>query len=32
MFAKHVVHVKYSWGMSMDVAEKSAINDMLATC
>jgi Protein of unknown function (DUF1524) len=32
MFAKHVVHVKYSWGLSMDTAEKNAINDMLATC
>jgi Protein of unknown function (DUF1524) len=32
MFAKHVVHVKYSWGLSMDSAEKAAINDMLATC
>jgi hypothetical protein len=32
MFAKHVVHVKYSWGLSMDGAEKAAIGDMLATC
>jgi Protein of unknown function (DUF1524) len=32
MFAKHVVHVKYSWGLSMDSAEKSAVSTMLATC
>lgn len=32
MFAKHVVHVKYSWGLSMDTAEKAAVNDLLATC
>jgi hypothetical protein len=31
-FAKQVVHVKYGWGMSMDSAEKTAINTMLATC
>jgi hypothetical protein len=32
MFAKHVVHVKYSWGLSMDSAEKSAVDAMLDTC
>jgi Protein of unknown function (DUF1524) len=31
-FAKHVVHVKHGWGLSMDSAEKTAINSMLATC
>ncbi|SDL02772.1 Protein of unknown function [Cryobacterium psychrotolerans] len=31
-YAKHVVHVKYGWGLSMDSAEKTAINSMLATC
>ncbi|WP_130178715.1 HNH endonuclease family protein [Cryobacterium sp. SO1] len=31
-YAKHVVHVKYGWGLSMDSAEKTAINTMLATC
>jgi hypothetical protein len=31
-FAEQVVHVKYGWGLSMDAAEKAAINDMLATC
>jgi len=31
-YAKHVVHVKYGWGLSMDSAEKAAINTMLATC
>lgn len=31
-YAKHVVHVKYGWGLSMDSAEKTAINAMLATC
>ncbi|MDQ1617459.1 MAG: hypothetical protein QOE19_28 [Actinomycetota bacterium] len=31
-FAKHVVHVKYGWGLAMDSAEKSAISTMLATC
>lgn len=32
MYAKQVVHVKYGWGLSMDSAEKTAINSMLATC
>lgn len=32
MFAKHVVHVKYSLGLSMGAAEKAAVNDLLATC
>ena len=32
MFAKHVVHVKYSWGLSMDSAEKSAVDSMLDAC
>ncbi|TFD73315.1 HNH endonuclease family protein [Cryobacterium fucosi] len=31
-YAKQVVHVKYGWGLSMDSAEKAAINAMLATC
>ncbi|WP_104197688.1 HNH endonuclease family protein [Cryobacterium sp. M15] len=31
-YAKHVVHVKYGWGLSMDSAEKAAIKSMLATC
>jgi Protein of unknown function (DUF1524) len=31
-YAKHVVHVKHGWGLSMDSAEKTAINSMLATC
>jgi len=31
-YAKHVVHVKYGWGLSMDAAEKNAITSMLATC
>lgn len=32
MYAKHVVNVKYGWGLSMDSAEKGAINSMLETC
>jgi len=32
MYAKQVVHVKHGWGLSMDSAEKTAINAMLATC
>lgn len=32
MYAKQVVNVKYRWALSMDSAEKSAINSMLATC
>jgi hypothetical protein len=31
-YAKHVVHVKYVWGLAMDSAEKAAIDSMLATC
>lgn len=32
MYAKQVVNVKYRWALSMDTAEKTAINSMLATC
>ena len=32
MYAKQVVNVKYGWGLSMDSAEKTAVNSMLATC
>jgi hypothetical protein len=32
MYAKQVVNVKYGWGLSMDSAEKAAVNSMLATC
>jgi len=32
MYAKQVVNVKYGWGLSMDSAEKTAVDSMLATC
>ena len=32
MYAKQVVNVKYGWVLSMDSAEKTAVNSMLATC
>ena len=32
MYAKQVVNVRYRWALSMDSAENSAVNSILATC